>query len=89
MACGAANLGAKQVVQYRADYIPDDGSPVFGTRTVNLKPKARELMAETRYSTRLSAASTLTAVAAYRQHPDNDANAAGQFAMGVRYQLSF
>jgi hypothetical protein len=68
---------------------PEDGSPVYGTRTVNLKPTARELLAEARYSTHLSANSTLSAVAAYRQNPDHDASAPAQTALGVRYNLSF
>jgi hypothetical protein len=68
---------------------PEDGTPVYGTRTVNLKPTAREWLAETRYSTRLTSASTLTAVAAYRQNPDHDASAPSQVAVGVRYNLSF
>jgi len=68
---------------------PEDGSPIYGTRTVNLAGSARELLAEMRYSTRLSASSTLTAVAAYRQHPDHDESAPSQTAVGVRYTLSF
>jgi hypothetical protein len=68
---------------------PEDGTPVYGTRTVNLKPTAREWLAETRYSTRLTSASTLTAVAAYRQNPDHDASAPRQVAVGGRYNLSF
>jgi hypothetical protein len=68
---------------------PEDGTPVYGTRTVNLKPTAREWLAETRYSTRLSSASTLTAVAAFRQNPDHDASAPSQVALGLRYNLSF
>ncbi len=66
-----------------------DGTPTYGTRTVNLKPTAREWLAETRYSTQLSKTSNLTAIAAYRQNPDHDATAASQVAVGVRYNLSF
>jgi hypothetical protein len=62
---------------------------VYGTRTVSLKPTARELLAEARYSTHLSSNSTLSAVAAYRQNPDHDASAPAQTALGVRYNLSF
>lgn len=68
---------------------PDDGSPVYGTRTVNLAGSARELLAEMRYSARLSAGSTITAVAAYRQNPDHDDTAPSQTAIGVRYTLNF
>lgn len=68
---------------------PDDGSPVYGTHTVNLRPAKREMVAEARYVTYLSNQSSLTAVAAYRQHPDHDATAASQTALGVRYQLAF
>ena len=67
----------------------EDGSPVYGTRTVNLKPTAREMLAETRYSTQLSATSSITAIAAYRQNPDHDANAPSQVAVGLRYNRSF
>jgi hypothetical protein len=68
---------------------PDDGSPVYGTRTVNLKPTARELVSEVRYSATLSKSSSITAAAAYRQNPDHDASAPSQVAVGVRYNLSF
>lgn len=68
---------------------PDDGSPIYGAHTVNLRPAKREMVAELRYVTPLSATSNLTAVAAWRQHPDHDAAAAAQTALGVRYQLSF
>jgi hypothetical protein len=68
---------------------PDTGAPRYGQRTIDLKPKAREWVAESRYVTRLSADSTVTAVAAFRQNPDNDATAARQVVMGLRYNRSF
>jgi hypothetical protein len=47
------------------------------------------MLAEVRYVALLSGSSSLTAVAAYRQHPDHDAQAAAQAALGLRYQLTF
>lgn len=60
-----------------------------GTHAIPLKPEAREWTAETRYTTRLSADSAVTAAAAYRQNPDHDADATSQMAVGVRYNRSF
>ncbi len=67
----------------------EDGSPVYGTHTVNLRPAKRELVTEMRYVTRLSGSSSLTAVAALRQNPDHDAQAADQAVIGLRYEESF
>lgn len=55
----------------------------------SLTPQAREWTAETRYTTRLSEDSSVTAAAALRQNPDHDANADSQMAIGVRYNRSF
>lgn len=68
---------------------PDTGAPHYSQRTVDLKPRAREWVAETRYVTRLSVNSSVTAVAALRQNPDNDATAPSQVVMGLRYNRSF
>ncbi|TAK99983.1 MAG: hypothetical protein EPO09_00345 [Aquabacterium sp.] len=65
------------------------GEPIYGVHTVNLAPSAREWTAETRYSTRLSASSSISAVAALRVHPDHDASAPSQLAAGIRYNQSF
>lgn len=72
-----------------SDVDSSTGEPIYGTHTVNLAPTAREWTAETRYSTRLSASSSISAVAALRIHPDHDASAASQLAAGVRYNQSF
>lgn len=68
---------------------PDDGTPHYAMHTVQLRPQAREWIAEVRYQARLSAHSTLTAAAAHRQNPDHDATAPSQLALGLRYQWSF
>lgn len=65
------------------------GEPIYSTHTVNLAPTAREWTAETRYATRLSASSSISAVAAVRVHPDHDASAPAQLAAGIRYNQSF
>ena len=65
------------------------GSSAPETHLARLTPQAREWIAETRYTTRLSADSTVTAAAALRQNPDHDANADSQMAIGVRYNRSF
>jgi Subtilase family len=68
---------------------PDDGTPNYAMHTVQLRPKAREWIAEVRYQARLSTHGTLTAAAAHRQNPDHDATAPSQLALGLRYQWSF
>ncbi|MBI5924907.1 MAG: S8 family serine peptidase [Aquabacterium sp.] len=72
-----------------ADVDPNTGAPIYATHTVNLAPTAREWTAETRYATRLTATSSISAVAALRVHPDHDANAPAQLAAGVRFNQSF
>lgn len=72
-----------------ADVDPSTGAPIYANHTVNLAPSAREWTAETRYSTRLSATSSISAVAALRVHPDHDASAPSQLAAGVRFNQSF
>ncbi|RZI80450.1 MAG: hypothetical protein EOP38_22420 [Rubrivivax sp.] len=69
--------------------VTDDGTPIHGTHVVKLDGTAREVMAETRYVTRLSASSTLSAVMALRHHPDNDASATDQVVVGTRFDLMF
>lgn len=68
---------------------PEDGSPHYAMHTVQLRPDAREWVLEMRYQARLSPRSSLSAAAAMRQHPDHDATAPSQIALGLRYQLSF
>jgi hypothetical protein len=65
------------------------GVPTYGTHTVNLQATAREMLAETRYVTRLTPTSTLSAVMSLRHHPDNDAFAANQVVVGTRFDLLF
>ncbi|MFZ2987042.1 S8 family peptidase, partial [Ideonella sp.] len=65
------------------------GDPVYGTHTVNLAPTAREWTAETRYVTRLSTTTSVSAVAALRVHPDHDGSAPSQLALGVRFNQAF
>lgn len=65
------------------------GDPIYGTHTVNLSPTAREWTAETRYVTRLSTTSSVSAVAALRVHPDHDGSAPSQLALGVRFNQAF
>lgn len=65
------------------------GDPIYGTHTVNLSPTAREWTAETRYVTRLSATTSVSAVAALRVHPDHDGSAPSQLALGVRFNQAF
>lgn len=71
------------------DHVDDDGAPVYAKHVVDLKGTARELVAETRYTVRLSAYSSLTAAAAMRHHPDHDINARSETIVGVRYALTF
>ncbi|HEX5356718.1 MAG TPA: S8 family serine peptidase [Aquabacterium sp.] len=65
------------------------GEPIYGVHTVNLAPTAREWTVETRYSTRLTASSSVSAVAAVRVHPDHDASAPSQLAAGIRFNQAF
>lgn len=67
----------------------EDGTPHYAMQTVNLRPEKREWVAEVRYQARLSATSSMSAVAAHRQNPDHDATAPNQTAIGLRYQLTF
>jgi len=69
--------------------VTDEGEPIYGTHTVNLAANAQEWTTEARYSMRLSQTASFTAVAALRVHPDHDASAPAQLAMGVRYSLAF
>jgi hypothetical protein len=69
--------------------VDEAGTPTYGTHVVNLKATAREMLAETRYVTRLTPTSTLSAVMSLRHHPDNDASAADQIVVGTRFDLVF
>ena len=69
--------------------VDENGVASYGTHVVNLRATAREMLAETRYVTRLSANSTLSAVMSLRHHPDNDASAADQVVVGSRFDLLF
>ena len=69
--------------------VTDTGEPIYGTHTVNLAANAQEWTTEARYSTRLSPTASVSAVAAWRVHPDHDASAPSQLALGVRYSLAF
>lgn len=69
--------------------VDENGTPSYGSHTVNLRATAREMLAETRYVTRLSLNSTLSAVMSLRHHPDNDASAADQIVVGTRFDLQF
>jgi hypothetical protein len=69
--------------------VTDTGEPIYGTHTVNLAANAQEWTTEARYSTRLSQTASVSAVAAWRVHPDHDASAPSQLALGVRYSLAF
>ena len=71
------------------DHVDDNGDPVYAQQVVDLKGSARELVFETRYSVRVGASATLTAALAHRRHPDHDAAARSQNAVGVRYTLEF
>ena len=69
--------------------VTDTGEPINGTHTVNVAANAQEWTTEARYSTRLSQTASVSAVAAWRVHPDHDASAPSQLALGVRYSLAF
>jgi hypothetical protein len=70
--------------------VDEQGNPIYGTHSVNLAAgSAQEWLTEARYVTRLSQDATLSAVAAWRVHPDHDAQAPAQIAIGLRYKLSF
>jgi len=69
--------------------VDENGVASYGTHAVNLRATAREMLAETRYVTRLSPNSTLSAVMSWRHHPDNDASAADQVVVGTRFDLLF
>lgn len=69
--------------------VTEDGEPIYTDQLINLKGSARELMTEARYLTRLSPNAWLTLAAAYRLHPDHDAQARPERIVGMRYALSF
>jgi len=69
--------------------VSEEGEPTYGTHVVNLQATAREMLAETRYVTRLTANSTISAVMSLRHHPDNDASAPDQVVVGSRFDLLF
>lgn len=69
--------------------VDEAGDPIYGTHTVNLSPTAREWTFETRYVTRLGQDASISAVTAVRVHPDHDASATPQVAMGVRFNRAF
>lgn len=65
------------------------GEPIYGTRKVNLASGGQEWLLESRYAIRLSQQATLSAAAVLRVHPDHDASAPSQLALGLRYGLRF
>lgn len=65
------------------------GAPRFANRVVDLKAQAQEWLTEARYVTRLGRDTQITAVAAWRQNPDNDPSARPQLLLGARWQHSF
>ena len=66
------------------------GTPQFGTQVVQLRPLAREWRTEARYTMPVpNWGGNLSAAISTRSNADNDAEAALQWAMGVRYQLNF
>lgn len=71
------------------DHVTEDGTPVYREQRVDLRGSARELVAETRYQLRLGPQAWLTAAAAWRHHPDHDAQARPETIVGLRYTLAF
>jgi len=70
--------------------VDEQGQPLYGTHTVNLAAGgAQEWLTEARYVTRLGRDATLSAVATLRLHPDHDASAAAQKALGLRFSQAF
>lgn len=69
--------------------VDDAGEPVHGTRTVNLAGGRQEWLTELRYASPMGPEASLNAAATLRQHPDHDASAPAQIAVGLRYQLRF
>ncbi|MEY4429553.1 MAG: hypothetical protein RLZZ182_2242 [Pseudomonadota bacterium] len=71
---------------------PDTGVPHYTEHTVQLKPDARERITELRYTRPVGAgrqAGSLGLALAWRVHPDHDATAAPELALGVSYSLRF
>lgn len=69
--------------------VTEDGVPIYTNQLVDLKGSARELMTEARYLMRMSSGSWLTLAAAYRLHPDHDAQARPESIVGLRYARAF
>lgn len=70
--------------------VDETGSPQFGTQEVTLRPHAREWRTEARYTMPVRQwGGNLSAALSTRLHADNDDQAALQWVMGVRYQLTF
>lgn len=70
--------------------VDETGSPQFGTQEVTLRPHAREWRTEARYTMPVRQwGGNLSAALSTRLHADNDEQAALQWVMGVRYQLTF
>ncbi|TBO30312.1 hypothetical protein EYS42_11510 [Aquabacterium lacunae] len=68
---------------------PDTGVPHYAEHTVQLKPEARERLTELRY-TRPDGPGRQWAVAlAWRVHPDHDATASAELALGLSYNIRF
>ncbi|MFT3858764.1 MAG: S8 family peptidase [Aquabacterium sp.] len=78
----------------RLDYsvvtsVNEEGEPIFGRRTVQLAPTAKEWRVEARYATRVGKDASLSAAALLRLNPDHDGSAPAQTVLGLRYNVSF
>lgn len=69
--------------------VTETGEPIYGEQTVRLADGGQEWATEVRYLARLHGLATLSAVAAWRLHPDHDASAPSQLAIGMRFNQPF
>jgi hypothetical protein len=68
---------------------PDTGVPHYTDHTVQLKPEARERLTELRYSRPAGPGRQWALAVAWRVHPDHDATAPAELAMGLTYNVRF
>jgi hypothetical protein len=69
--------------------VTEAGEPIYGEQTVRLGDGGQEWVTEMRYLARLDGLATLSAVAAWRLHPDHDSTAPSQLALGLRFNQPF
>ncbi len=68
---------------------PETGVPHYAEHTVQLKPSARERLTELRYARPDGPARQWALALAWRVHPDHDATAPAELALGLSYSIRF